>query len=162
MVVKIGARQAFALYAHKARHTRITQTRIQWRNRKKKAFKNVLTPEQIADRVKKLKDKRIEKGEALEEADNTIKSLARALWERFRDHTPQYYYRLLTQQAKKTLTKRKTNMWNAYVYQESQKRIAGTRHMDFSHMCTHLDLQKGWNRRRQILSRPNYAKSGQP
>ncbi|KAF7799885.1 hypothetical protein EIP86_011127 [Pleurotus ostreatoroseus] len=124
MVVKIGARQAFALYAHKTRHTRITQTRIQWRNRKKKTLKNALTPEQIADRVKKLKDKRIEKGEALEEADNTIKSLARALWERFRDHTPQYYYRHLTQQAKKTLTKRKTNMWNAYVHQESQKRIA--------------------------------------
>ncbi|KAJ3541683.1 hypothetical protein NM688_g6048 [Phlebia brevispora] len=124
MVAQVGAREAFALHAHKTRKIRTTQARISWRNRYKKKISNPLTAEQIKARIKKLAERRDEKSVVIKESINEIKRLARALWERFRDHTPQYYFRLITQQAHRVLKKRKTSQWNAYVHQESKRRIS--------------------------------------
>lgn len=124
MVVRLGARAAFAQFAYRTRKVRITKTRIPWRVRQK-AKRNAATPAEAAERNKLRRERRERKQATIGGAIKQLWALAEETAETLGDHDARYYFRELTQQARKKETQRKENLWNAFLYKETKRRIEG-------------------------------------
>ena len=125
MVKSLGARAAFAQYAHKTRKARATQTRLPWRTRKKRTRKNGLTTEERKELRRIREEKRDHRESIIADAVKKLEAIAQELAETLGDHDAKYYFRLLTQQARKSEGKKKGNLWNAFLHKETRRRIDG-------------------------------------
>lgn len=125
MVKSLTARAAFAQFAHKTRKARATQTRLPWRTRKKRTRKNGLTTEERKELRRIRQEKRDHRDSTIADAVKKLEAIAQELAETLGDHDAKYYFRLLTQQARKSEGKKKGNLWNAFLHKETRRRIDG-------------------------------------
>ena len=88
-----------------------------WRHRKSKRAGVKLTDTERREKKDRRERKREEREDALTAARETMYKYAEAMSEQFsRDHSAEFYYRLIMQQPKLKIKPKKISKWNVFVH----------------------------------------------
>ncbi len=116
-----SAQKLLERYSAKNRVLYTTKSRLTYLERQAPRAKKTLTPAQKAARQGARTENRDKFNAYLDKALRAVWELAESLAEEFPNHTAKYYYQLLLQTGHKRGTRRKVNMWNAFLHIENQK-----------------------------------------